>query len=242
MRSTRRHFGRFRIGCREISRGDEQHNFFRGLITSLGDVRSSQLKIILYVYRSILSESCDGNYTVPWDNIGKRYLQTGGPIDIRSYRKEEAKLLIESINNLLASKFNTISSALGEISKKLNALIRCFRINRDIFNLYESLAGIATAHPDLSPSEIIELIDAKFLQFQFARIQRLRRGVYVLTIHQAKGKEFDHVILPYVDSRSFRDTLNFRKLFYVGITRARQSVTIMFPLNDKSDILKQFHF
>ncbi|OGW17997.1 MAG: hypothetical protein A3G93_07700 [Nitrospinae bacterium RIFCSPLOWO2_12_FULL_45_22] len=237
-----RHFRKFGIGCKEISKGDKQHNFFRGLIISLGDVTSNKLKIILYVYRSILTESCDGNYTVPWDKIEKSYLQIGGPIDKGSYRKEETTLLIENINDLLATKLDAISSLLGEISKKLDILRRAFRINRDIFNLYESLAGIATVHPNLSPSEIIELIEGKFLQFQFARIQRLRRGIYVLTIHQAKGKEFDHIILPYVDSRSFKDTLNFRKLFYVGVTRARQSVTIMFPENDKSNILNQFYF
>lgn len=242
MRSTKRHFRKFGIGCREISKGDEQHNFFRGLIIPLKDVGSNKLKIILYVYQSILTESFDGNYTVPWDEIEKRYRQVGGPIDNRSYRREEPKLLIENINDLLATKFDTISSFLREISKKLDTLRRTFRINRDIFNLYESFAGIATAHPNLSPSEIIELIEGKFLQWQFARIQRLGKGIYVLTIHQAKGKEFDHVILPYVDSRSFRDTLSFKKLFYVGVTRARQSVTIMFPVNDKSKILDQFHF
>lgn len=242
MRSTKRHFRNFGIGCREISKGDEQHNFFRRLIISLRDIKSDKLRIILYVYRSILTESVDRNYKFPWDEIEKKYFQSNGPIGTGRYKREGVKLLIENINNLLATKFDTISSFLGEISKKLNALRRSFKTNGDTFNLYESLTGIATAHPDLSPSEVIELIEGKFLQFQFARIQRLGKGIYVLTIHQAKGKEFDHVILPYVDSRSFRDTLNFKKLFYVGVTRARQSVTIMYPVNDKSNILDQFHF
>lgn len=242
MRSTKRHFRKFGIGCREISKADEQHNFFRRLIIPLRDVKPNKLKIIFHVYRSILAESADSNYIVPWDTIGKRYRQTSGPIENSRYSREETKLLIENINALLATKFDTISSFLGEMSKKLDILKRNFRTNRDIFNLYESLIGIATAHPDLSSSEIIELIESKFLQFQFARIRRLGKGIYVLTIHQAKGKEFDHVILPYVDSRSFRNTLNFKKLFYVGVTRARQSVTIMSPVNDKSNILDQFHF
>jgi superfamily I DNA/RNA helicase len=242
MRSTKRHFRNFGIWCREISKGNEQHNFFRRLIISLRDIKSDKLRIILYVYRSILTESVDRNYKFPWDEIEKKYFQSNGPIGTGRYEREEVKLLIENINNLLATKFDTISSFLGEISKKLNALRRSFKTNGDTFNLYESLTGIATAHPDLSPSEVIGLIEGKFLQFQFARIQRLGKGIYVLTIHQAKGKEFDHVILPYVDSRSFRDTLNFKKLFYVGVTRTKQSVTIMYPVNDKSNILDQFHF
>lgn len=242
MHSTQRHFRKFGIRCREISKADELHNFFRRLIIPLKNLKFNKLKIILYVFRTILTESVDGNYTIPWNRIEERYRQASGPIDHSRYSREEAKLLIENINGLLATKFSTISSFIGEISKKLNTLRRSFRTNGEIFNLYESLTGIATAHPDLSPSEIIELIESKFLQFQFARIQRLGKGIYILTIHQAKGKEFDHVILPYVDSRSFTDTLNFKKLFYVAVTRARQSVTIMFPVNDKSNILDQFHF
>jgi len=242
MHGAKKHLRKVGIGCREISKADEQHNFFRRLIIPIRDVWSNKLKIILYVYRSILTEPSDDNYIVPWDTIEQRYNQASGPINNNRYRREEIKLLIDNINDLLATKFNTTSSFLGEISRKLNALRRSFRINRDIFNLYESFAGIATAHPDLSSSEMIELIENKFLQFQFARIQRLGRGIYILTIHQAKGKEFDHIILPYIDSRSFKDTLNFRKLFYVGVTRARQSVTIMYPVNNKSNILDQFHF
>jgi len=241
MRSTKRHFRKFGIGCREISKGDEQHNFFRRLIVPLRDVKSNKLKIVFHVYRSILTEVADGNYIVPWDTIDKRYRQISGPIKNSRYSREEPKLLIKNINDLLVTKFDTISSFLGEISKKLKLLRRSFKTNRDILNLYESLTDIATAHPDLSPSEVIELIESKFLQFQFARIHRLGKGVYVLTIHQAKGKEFDHVILPYVDARSFRDTLNLRKLFYVGVTRARQSVTILYPITDKSNILNQLH-
>jgi superfamily I DNA/RNA helicase len=242
MRSTKKHFIKFGIACREISKTDEQHNFYRGLIDPLKDVTSNKLMIIIYLFQYILAELKDANYSVPWGPIAQRYLQAKGPIYDIKYRRKELKLLIADINDLLSTKFTTISSFLIEISNKLNTLRKSFRINRDIFNLFESFASIATAHPDLSSSEIIELIKSKFLQFQFARIHRLGRGVYVLTIHQAKGKEFDHVILPYVDSGSFRDTLNFRKLFYVGLTRARQSVTIMYPINDKSSILDQFHF
>ena len=241
MRSTKRHFRKFGIACREISKGDEQHNFFRRLIIPLRDLKSNTLKIIFHVYRSILTEPAHGNYIVPWDTIEKRYRQISGPIENSRYSREEPKLLIKDINDLLVTKFDTIPSFLGEISKKLKLLRRSFKTNGDILNLYESLTDIATAHPNLSPSEVIELIESKFLQFQFARIHRLGKGVYVLTIHQAKGKEFDHVILPYVDARSFRDTLNLRKLFYVGVTRARQSVTILYPVTDKSNILNQLH-
>lgn len=242
MHSTRKHFRKIGIRCREISKADEEHNFFRQLIVLLRDTECSKLRIILHVYRSILTESVNGKYTIPWDTMEKKYLQAGGPIDHSSHRKKEPKLLIVNMNELLETEFHVMAHLLKEIAKKILFLKRIFRINREIFNLYESIAGVATAHPDTSLQELIELIQNKFLQFQFVRIQRLGRGIYVLTIHQAKGKEFHHVILPYVDSRSFSDTLDFRKLFYVSVTRARQSVTIMFPQGDRSNLLDKFAF
>jgi superfamily I DNA/RNA helicase len=239
---TKKHFIKFRIGSREISKGDKEHNFFRKLIIMLKDTEPNKLKIIFHIFRSILAESHDGNYIIPWDSIEEKCCNINGPINSSSYRKEEAKFLIECINDLLIAKCDNIASFLSAIGTKLNNLRNFFRTEVDICNLYESFVGVATTHSNSPLLELLELIEGKFLQLQFAHVQRLRRGVYVLTIHQAKGKEFDHVILPYVDSRSFSDTLNFKKLFYVGVTRARKSVTIMFPKNDKSKILDQFCF
>ena len=59
------------------------------------------------------------------------------------------------------------------------------------------------------------------------------RGVQLLTYHRAKGLEFDAVFLPRLDERELpwkRATADEipeeRRLFYVGITRAREHLTI----------------
>ncbi|MFH1875666.1 MAG: ATP-binding domain-containing protein [Candidatus Omnitrophota bacterium] len=109
-----------------------------------------------------------------------------------------------------------------------------------MINFYEALVNVAIMNPDSTSEETVALIENKFLQLQFTKIYRLTQGTYVLTIHQAKGKEFDHVIMPYVDDRSFADSLYFKKVFYVGVTRAKKSVTILFPEKGKSPILDQF--
>lgn len=46
-------------------------------------------------------------------------------------------------------------------------------------------------------------------------------GLYVMTTHQAKGREFDAVILAHADQRSYPDTADGRHLFYVALTRGR---------------------
>ena len=46
-------------------------------------------------------------------------------------------------------------------------------------------------------------------------------GLYVMTVHQAKGREFDAVILTHADKRSYPDNAEGRHLFYVALTRGR---------------------
>ena len=60
------------------------------------------------------------------------------------------------------------------------------------------------------------------------------KGVRVITIHQSKGLEFDHVYVPgLVDGRfpmwraiEDNDTEEDRRVFYVAITRAKRTLTL----------------
>jgi DNA helicase-2/ATP-dependent DNA helicase PcrA len=59
------------------------------------------------------------------------------------------------------------------------------------------------------------------------------RGVHLMTYHRAKGLEFDAVFLPRLDEKELPSKLSReddlpeeRRLFYVGITRARHSLAI----------------
>lgn len=63
------------------------------------------------------------------------------------------------------------------------------------------------------------------------------RGIWVMTCHQAKGKEFDAVIIVGAGQRSFPDREDGRRLFYVAMTRAMRSWTIIAPDRDASPLL-----
>ena len=58
-----------------------------------------------------------------------------------------------------------------------------------------------------------------------------------MTVHQAKGKEFDAVILVNAGARHFADNDDDRRLFYVAITRASKRWLIIAPEQDPSPLL-----
>jgi DNA helicase-2/ATP-dependent DNA helicase PcrA len=70
------------------------------------------------------------------------------------------------------------------------------------------------------------------------------RGVQLLTYHRAKGLEFDVVFLPrllegelpYKSGRSVADPVEERRLFYVGITRARHWLAITWPTDTRARV------
>lgn len=66
---------------------------------------------------------------------------------------------------------------------------------------------------------------------------QLGRGLYVMTAHQAKGKEFDAVIVFNAGARQFPDSEDGRRLFYVAVTRASKRWIVIAPNQDPSPLL-----
>ena len=76
-----------------------------------------------------------------------------------------------------------------------------------------------------------------------------------MTVHQSKGREFDHVIIPWLSGsgepsqqaggrkpriRYDFNRLEDRKLLYVAITRAKNRVTLVYPDDDPSPFLRNW--
>jgi hypothetical protein len=103
--------------------------------------------------------------------------------------------------------------------------------------------------------DFCDYLENSHLKALFTKLRNPSSGVYILTIHQSKGREFDHVIIPWLsgagepfkttNGRRFNSILDYlkledRKLLYVAITRARRKVTIIYPQNDPSPFIRSW--
>jgi DNA helicase II / ATP-dependent DNA helicase PcrA len=102
----------------------------------------------------------------------------------------------------------------------------------------KELVTLATKYDYLSPEEGIEMLitDAALASDQDSLIKN-ENGVKLLTVHAAKGLEFDHVFITGLEDGLFphkkqddsaSDNEEERRLFYVAMTRARKKVYLTF--------------
>jgi superfamily I DNA/RNA helicase len=92
-------------------------------------------------------------------------------------------------------------------------------------------------------------LEDKLVRSAFLRLRSSPRGLYILTVHQSKGREFDHVVIPWLSGRGEPcmnrvgrvfprkydyDEFEDRRLLYVALTRARRRVTLIYPEEDPS--------
>ncbi|SHH92176.1 ATP-dependent helicase [Pollutimonas bauzanensis] len=72
----------------------------------------------------------------------------------------------------------------------------------------------------------------------FVATRRSRNLVLLECVANSKGKEFDHVILPFLENGEFpspmRDLKEEENLFYVGATRARSRLTLISPEDEST--------
>lgn len=106
--------------------------------------------------------------------------------------------------------------------------------DRERFENIEELASVATRHDHLPGREGIAafLADAALAGDQDELDQGEKKGVTLMTVHAAKGLEFDTVFVSGMEEGLFphqgmgndkdRDEEEERRLFYVAITRAKQ--------------------
>jgi DNA helicase-2/ATP-dependent DNA helicase PcrA len=98
-------------------------------------------------------------------------------------------------------------------------------VNKSVAGLLESAAA--------SGQSLREFWTAMNAREAFIRRKRERKAVLIECVANAKGKEFDHVILPFLQAGEFPHPMQPKRdeenLFYVAATRARARLTLLSP-------------
>lgn len=149
-----------------------------------------------------------------FDDFKKIYQEIGNEVE----KIETIKLIDQIINS--TGYLKQFNEEVEEDRARLENIRELRSVALNFPKIYDFLQQVTLVETEYSESE---------------KKQKDRQGVYLMTLHQAKGLEFDCVfitgveegILPY--SRSFYDNFSLeeeRRLFYVGITRARRKLFI----------------
>jgi len=230
----KRIFREKKLPVKEISNGNKQHNFVGLLIESIGISSEEEKKLFLlevmsYVDFGKIREELTWKKRL--DKIKRKpSLKIAG--NKEDIRKDLG--LDEILEN--TKKFEEI---LIELYYSIEKNKLKLTVDWDIFRILKKIAMKLEVNRDI---EIKKLFFNVLLQEQYLIAHKKLRGIYILNVHQAKGKEFDWVILPDVTESSFPlDNKDKRKLFYVAVTRARQKI-IMYSRDNNSKILDIFKF
>jgi superfamily I DNA/RNA helicase len=133
-----------------------------------------------------------------------------------------------------------LAEGITTLARRCETLIGAFRAVHDLTRLvcesqdarvidWDSLYAIRRvlqSSSSLSDSEAADRAHARIRQARFSAAPTPRRGIYLLTCHEGKGKEFDFVVLPYVSNDNFEDDEESRQLLYVSLSRARQWILV----------------
>lgn len=220
------------LPVKEISNGDKQHNFVGLLIENIGISSEHEKK------NFILEAMCYIDFAnirdgLSWKNrleeIKKNsFLKIAGrKEDIRKdLRLDEIVTNAQSFKEILILLYHSVEKNKSHLT-----------IDWDIFRIFTKVVRKIERMENV---ELKKLFSNALLQEQYITAHKKLKGIYVLNVHQAKGKEFDWVILPDVTENTFPLGKNDeRKLFYVAVTRAKRKVVI-YRRDNQSKILDIF--
>jgi superfamily I DNA/RNA helicase len=154
------------------------------------------------------------------DDLRERVCPTG----IRTDRlREPRRSLAERLNQLvegcdtLAGAIVSARSTVGDVIAGQDRKIVAWERER-------VLRQVLSALPEATDDEARAQVDGRILQLRFAAAGTPHRGLFLLSCHEGKGKEFDFVVLPFLSSENFDDDQESRQLLYVSLSRARKRI------------------
>ncbi|MEK7633343.1 MAG: UvrD-helicase domain-containing protein [Patescibacteria group bacterium] len=199
------------------------------------------------------------HYGIPYILVGgTRFYERREIKDVLAYLKllinPNESVSLERIRKLGKNRFEKFKKLYDEVKDKLETystdkIIEKLFQTVDYLKLYDAedeedfgrlenikeLKSVALNFPKLMDFlEQVALVESEYSEHE-KKTRGGKRQLVLMTLHQAKGLEFDHVFIVGVEegllphSRSLDDQFQLeeeRRLFYVGITRAKKSLYI----------------
>lgn len=166
------------------------------------------------------------------EQIGRR-LKESGP-NFRGAKPEAAALLAEF--SVLYER-----GASGYFQAMAGLLVACNTLGYHLPRR-DATHAIRQTAAALAPDDDVSTCVATYNEHVIAATQgipeRTDRGIFVMTAHQAKGKEFDAVVLTELSSQTWPNDPEAQRLFYVAMTRATKSWRLIAPSSSASPLLR----
>jgi len=246
-----------------VAHGDDPvlaHPVVQGIVSLLRAVATPGDDAVLYraltlPYSGVTNADLYRLAQVPHGTLLIEVLKDGGHLERAGVRDADACTRFAELVDRAARGVGTVpliicveqllwrSGAMAHIMAHTDALPTLERVRA----FFRYLSTVLEAHPEYTLAELLGAIDAA----QTYRLSIAGRqygspdAVAIMTVHRAKGMEFDHVFVPHVHdrmwggrSRSERLPLPLfapvadaaeddeRRLFYVAMTRARKTLTL----------------
>ena len=148
------------------------------------------------------------------------------PTGIRIDRLREPRRSLAVRLNGLIGRCDTLAGAVDAARRTVSHVI----VGQDrkviAWERERILRQVLHAMPGATDEEARAQIEGRVLQHRFASAGTPSRGLFLLTCHEGKGKEFDFVVLPFLGSENFGDDQESRQLLYVSLSRARKRVLV----------------
>lgn len=199
---------KFSIHTKIISNNEEEHNMVCDLIEFLNkpvegvDINQLTNEVTKYIFAIIYDNNIGSIKRNKLDLVTYTNYKNARLPALRKIK--EAIEIADKDRNFINCIYKSIT-----IMKEMD-----FKINYCNFSLLKKALSLGS----VDENKITKL----FLQHQYLQAFKRLNGIYILNIHQSKGREFDFVYL--VDRESISKDEN---LFYVGVSRTKEKLSII---------------
>jgi len=235
-----------RLVCGETEAADERMRGLVRMLSELGDANS-----LVPWLGEVLSALLPPNFRY----MGKTDLRlqqefSAGRVPFAARKKPELGRLADAWRSVCSAQgiglWERLACGLRWVVETALVLTSDYAsLSADALHYLRVLIRCASAMPmGTGRIEGCERLEDALLQATYLRLRDPAHGLSVMTIHQSKGREFDHVVLPWLGIRD-EEPLDIgrdedRKLLYVALTRAREHVTLIWPTYMTPVVLRQW--